>query len=169
VDQFEVHPFLTPRIHPPSRPSPPPVPLSTPIPPPPTPTWYGWLLDHFIYKFAYLWWFNRNINIPLNNLIHVTQCQQPIANHSNVLGSLSHIIYKYSGGSDPYCIIVFYFCFNVPFCIPFLVCYFCFFSLDSSHSHDSSPFFLFCSYCSHLFLMLINPPMTPIDFLLFLL
>jgi len=76
VDQFEVRPFLTPRIRSPSPPSPPPVPPSTPISPPPTPTWYGWLLDHFVYKFVYLWRSNRNINIPLNNLIHVTQRQQ---------------------------------------------------------------------------------------------
>jgi len=93
----------------------------------------------------------------------------PIVNHSNMLGSLSHIIYKYSDESNPYCLIVFHFCLTVPFCIPLLVCYFCFFSLNSPHPHDSSPFPPFCSYCSHLFLMLINPPMTPIDLLLYLL
>jgi len=89
---------------------------------------------------------------------------RPITNHSNVLGSPSHIIYKYSNEFDSYCLIVFYFCLSVPFCIPFLVCYFCFFSLDSSHPHDSSPS---CCYCSYPFVMLISPPMTPIDLLLF--
>ena len=93
---------------------------------------------------------------------------RPIVNHSNVLGSLSHIIYKYIDESNPYCIIG-NFCLTVPFCIPFLVCYFGFFSLDSSHSHNSSLFFLFCSYCSHIFLMLINPLTPLIDLLLFLL
>ena len=55
------------------------------------------------------------------------------------------------------------------FVFHFGLLFFCFFSLNLSHSHDSSSFFPFCSYCFHLFLMLINPPMTPIDLLLFLL
>ena len=52
----------------------------------------------------------------------------------------SHIIYKYSNESDPYFLIVFYSCLILPFCIPFLVCYFGLFPLGSPHLHDSSPF-----------------------------
>lgn len=42
----------------------------------PTPMWDSWILDKFIYRFTHLWVSNQNLNIPLNNLIHVTQCQQ---------------------------------------------------------------------------------------------
>ena len=33
-------------------------------------------VDQFIYKFAYLWQSNQNINTPFHNLIYVAQCQQ---------------------------------------------------------------------------------------------
>ena len=104
---------------------------------------------------------------PLITLFMLPNINRPITNHYNVLSSLSHIIYKYSNESDLYCLIVFYFSLTTPFCIPFLVHYFCFFSLDSPHPHDSSPFFQFCSYCSPPFLMLINPLRITIDLVLF--
>jgi len=142
VDQFKVHPFLTPRFHPPS-----PVPPLTPIPPPPTLTCYCWLLDQLIYKFAY---YGSPIGIsthPLITSLMSPNVNRPIMNHFNALGSLSHIIYKYSDKSDPYCLIVFYFSLTVPFCIPFW-----FLVFVSSHLTHLTPMSL-----PNLFLLFSSP------------
>jgi len=138
VDQFKVHPFLAPRFHLPSPLSPPP--LSYP-PQHQFLLFQCGLVGSQINLFTSSLIYGGPIRISTHLLITsfmLPNINRPIVNDSNVLGSLSHIIYIYSDESDPYCLVVFYFSLIVPFCIPFLVCYFCFFSLDSPHSHDSS-------------------------------
>ena len=80
------------------------------------------MIGSWINSFTSLFIYGSPIRIstyPLITSFMSPNANRPIANHSNVLGSLFYIIYKYSNKFDPYCLVVFYPSVTVLFSFPF--------------------------------------------------